>query len=271
MRKIALLLTIMSIVLLGTVVSAQEEDAEAEEEVVVICEDVAPEPRLTGEIEGQVAQAYSSLRQDVGSAVILDVMTNGDGFMITGDAVCSGVHWWYPITFDLRDGWVTEGQGDTYWIQPVEAVEETEEAADPGTGGGEESTEESEEFGTGGPDLIAEVGEEADDGTFVDPRSGVSYVRSSEACEGAPEALLAPSLGLVAKVVQRYSSLRLGIHSDTILVSVQNGEEMNIVDGPFCATDIDSPYNWYLAEYNGTQGWVTEGTGDDYWLEVSSF
>lgn len=270
MRKIVLILTIMSLTLLGSIVSAQEEDAEnGEEEVVVICEDVAPEPRLIGEIEGQVAQSYSSLRQAPGSAVILDVMTNGDGFIITGDAVCSGVHWWYPITFDLRDGWVTEGQGDIYWIQAIEEVEESEEAADPGTGGGgEESTE---EFGTGGPDLIAEVGEEADDGTFVDPHSGVSYVRSTEACEGAPEAFLAPSLGLVAKVVQRYSSLRLGIHSDTILESVQNGEEMTIVDGPFCATDMDSPYSWYLAEYDGTQGWVTEGTGDDYWLEVSSF
>lgn len=259
MRKIVLILTIMSIMLLGTViapVAAQEQEEE------VTCEDVAPEPRLADAIEGQVAQAYSSLRQEVGSAVILDVMTAGDGFIITGEAVCSGVHWWYPITFDQRDGWVTEGQGDVYWIQPVEAVEEV---ADPGTGGGGE-----EEFGTGGPDL-AGVGEELENGTFVDPHSGVSYVRSSEACEGAPEAQLAPGPGLVVVVLQRYSSLRLGVHSDTILESVQNGEEMTIVDGPFCATDIVSPYNWYLVDYNGTQGWVTEGTGDDYWLGVSSF
>ena len=252
MKKVTLIIPVIGILLFGMFVTpllAQEEDT---------CV-ASPAPRLSGESEGQVAQTYSSLRQDVGSNVILRTMTSGETFTITGEAVCYGAHYWYPITYQGVDGWATEGSGDSYWLQPV-AVAGVVEEPDAGAGGGES-------FGTGGAlqGLPGEAIPNSDN--LIDPNTGVIYT-SAESCTGAPTAQL--SQGAVAEVAQLYSSLRPGVHSDYILATLVPGDEVVVLDGPFCATDRLSPYNWYIVDFNGTVGWVTEGTGDVYWLEPAN-
>ena len=49
-------------------------------------------------------------------------VVTGDELLITGLPQCgvSGLRW-YPIQFDQVSGWIAEGQGEEYWIEPVES------------------------------------------------------------------------------------------------------------------------------------------------------
>lgn len=221
----------------------------------------APEPRLIDESQGQVAQAFSTIWQDVGSTVALGSMSGGDIFDITGEPVCSSPHYWYPVTFDDVSGWATEGWLEDYWLQPVteettemleaQSVDENEEestetveaqSADDGMGGGAEATGGANEF---------------------DEVTGVPIFTPTEAgCPGAPDANL--SVGDSAAITQTYSSLRPGIHSNTVLRVITPDDTIEILEGPVCSTL--GPYNWYRVSVDGEEGWVTEGTGDTYWI-----
>jgi len=196
----------------------------------------APAPRLTGETQGRVAQSFSSLRAAVGSNVILDVMRSNEVFEITGDPVCFGPHYWYPVTFEGRDGWATEGWLNQYWLEPVS-----------------DSAGDDDDFGTGGP--LPQF----------DPVTGVRIREAPEGgCPGAPE----PRLTDGAQVSDVFSSLRAGVHSNNVLRVLRTGDTMEVLAGPVCSNL--GPFNWYRVRTTegGLVGWVTEGTGsNNYWLE----
>ncbi len=202
----------------------------------------APPTRLEGETEGRVAQVYSSLRADIGSPVILRTMRGGETFQITGDPVCAGPHYWIPITYQGVSGWATEGYLNQYWLEPI--PDSDDGASAQGTGDG----------ATGGPTLPQE------------PPFGVTYSPATGACPGAPQPRLTD--GDTAQVAQLYSSLRANIHSNRILRVIGPGVNIDILNGPYCATlnGIATPYNWYYVEVGSQRGWVTEGTGNGYWL-----
>ena len=256
MRKIVLILTVISSLLLGALIAPAGAQT-------LECQDIAP-PTHLGDIDvGRVAQSYSSVRADVGSNVILATMFSGDTFSITGQPVCSGAHWWYPVTFNMLDGWATEGQRingvDHYWLEAT-----PKDGEDPGSGGGDDD----DDFGTGGPVLVEpyvpQLGNPVDDSdtNFTDPFSGVAYSRTQ--CTGAPASRLSPEMD--AEVAQIYSNLRMGVHSNVIIATLRTGDTLTVIDGPFCATGMGTPYHWYLVEHDGQPGWVTEGTGNSYWL-----
>ncbi|MCA9915707.1 MAG: hypothetical protein KC496_20270 [Anaerolineae bacterium] len=197
----------------------------------------APATRLAGETEGRVAQVYSSLRADIGSPVILRTMRSGETFQITGAPVCSGAHYWIPITYQGVSGWATEGYLTQYWLEPV-----PEEVA---------SAQGGSEFGTGG----------------ALPASNVAYeMADGPGCMNTPDIRLAA--GDTAQVAQSYSSLRADVHSDRILRIIRPGVNIEVLDGPFCATvnGVATPYTWYRVSVGTQEGWVTEGTGNTYWL-----
>lgn len=182
---------------------------------------------------GRVAQSYSSLRAGVGSPVILQTRYTGDTFTVTDEPQCSGAHWWISIQYtNGASGWATEGYGGVYWLEAVPA--DVQSAGD-----------------TGGVN------------NFIDSVSGVAYRASDTACPGAPAPRLVVGDG--ASVVQSYSSLRAGVHSNQVLRVIRTGQTVTVNAGPFCST---GPYNWYqVTDAAGTQGWVTEGTGaNTYWL-----
>lgn len=203
----------------------------------------APATRLAGESEGRVAQVYSSLRADIGSPVILRTMRGGETFQITGDPVCSGAHYWIPITYQGVSGWATEGYLTQYWLEPVPEAD----ASAQGQGGG----------ATGGATRPTE------------PPAGVTYAAATTACRNAPQPRL--TAGATAQVAQSYSTLRANIHSNNILRIITPGIEMEVLNGPYCATvnGVATPYNWYYVRVGTQQGWVTEGTGNAYWLELA--
>jgi hypothetical protein len=84
----------------------------------------APAPRLVAGKVARPAQVFSSLRADLDSNVILRVMykVNGDTFTVLEGPFCaSGPYNWYKVRHTSTNtvGWVTEGTGSTYWVEPV--------------------------------------------------------------------------------------------------------------------------------------------------------
>jgi hypothetical protein len=82
----------------------------------------APAPRLTANTLARPAQVYSSLRANLDSNVVLKVMLKsaGDTFTVLEGPFCgTGPHNWYKVNHGGTIGWVTEGIGSTYWVEPV--------------------------------------------------------------------------------------------------------------------------------------------------------
>ena len=80
----------------------------------------SPETRLDGAAQGQVAQVFSSIREDIGSQNILKTMFAPAVFDILDGPICAGPHYWYQVSFDGTTGWSTEGYQEEYWLEPVE-------------------------------------------------------------------------------------------------------------------------------------------------------
>ena len=92
----------------------------------------APAPQLTS--PAAVAQVYSSLRADIHSNTVLDVLLVGDEATVDAGPFCSfGPYNWYQITFDGQSGWATEGTGDQYWLAPAGEVVAEEATAEEAT------------------------------------------------------------------------------------------------------------------------------------------
>jgi len=190
----------------------------------------APPPRLTVGETAQVAQSFSSLRAGVGSNVVLRTMyrANNDQFEVIGGPVCSGAHYWWQVNVNGQTGWVTEGLGSTYWVEPATTVTPPETTPDPNM-----------------PEATP------------DPNAPVA------ACPNAPVTRL--SVGMTAGPAQVYNSIRASIGSSNILATAysRDNDTYTIVDGPVCA----GPHYWWQVEFNGVTGWTTEGTGATYWMQ----
>ena len=82
----------------------------------------APAPRLTVGTLARPAQVFSSLRAALDSNDVLKVLlkANGDTFTVQEGPLCgTGPHNWYKVSYKGTVGWVTEGTGSTYWVEPV--------------------------------------------------------------------------------------------------------------------------------------------------------
>ncbi len=82
----------------------------------------APAPRLVIGGMARPAQVYSSLRAALDSNVVLTVMykASGDTFKVLNGPFCAtGPHNWWQVDYKGRVGWVTEGMGSVYWVEPI--------------------------------------------------------------------------------------------------------------------------------------------------------
>lgn len=85
----------------------------------------APAPRLKVGDAGQVAQSYSTMRQAIGSNVVVKVLLRSanDRFTVLEGPLCGyGPYNWYKVQHQALVGYVTEGTGSTYWIEPLPAT-----------------------------------------------------------------------------------------------------------------------------------------------------
>lgn len=82
----------------------------------------APAPRLIVNSNARPAQVFSSLRAGLDSNHVITVMykANNDVFRVLAGPYCgSGPHNWWQVDYKGTVGWVTEGQGSTYWVEPA--------------------------------------------------------------------------------------------------------------------------------------------------------
>lgn len=95
----------------------------------------------------------------------------------------------------------------------------------------------------------------------------VSPIISVTRCPGAPVARL--KVGDIARPAQAYNTLWVSIYSNAIhtVLYRANGDTYTILGGPFCG---EGPYNWYQVQYKNITGYVTEGTGSTYWVELTT-
>lgn len=209
----------------------------------------APAPRLSPGMNARPAQVYSSLRAGLDSNNVLKILyrANGDVFTVLEGPKCgTGPYNWYRVDYKGTAGWVTEGTGSTYWVEPVIpptplATVTPAPTVTPGPSP------------TPRPTTIPS--------TVVPPTTPAPHVG---ACPGAPAPRLV--IGKSARPAQVYSSLRDKLDSATVLKILYraNGDTFTVVNGPFCGT---GPHNWWQVNYKGTIGWVTEGEGSTYWVE----
>lgn len=92
--------------------------------------------------------------------------------------------------------------------------------------------------------------------------------QGSPACPGAPTPRL--EIGQPARVAQTYSTLWVNPTSSAVytVMTSANRDTFTVVDGPFCSV---GPYNWWQVTFNGITGWVTEGTGNAYWVAPGEY
>ncbi len=89
----------------------------------VACAD-SPATRLTSGMTATViGDRVVNIRSGVGATdtSIVWAVAAGDEFQVTGLPQCgaAGLRW-YPMRIDETTGWIAEGQGDDYWIAPVD-------------------------------------------------------------------------------------------------------------------------------------------------------
>ena len=90
----------------------------------VACSD-SPATRLTTNMRATAsADQTVNIRDGAGTAntQIIWAVAAGDEFVVTGLPQCgaAGLRW-YPAQIEEKLGWIAEGQGEFYWIEPVES------------------------------------------------------------------------------------------------------------------------------------------------------
>lgn len=90
----------------------------------VACSD-SPATRLTTNMTATATgDRVVNMRDGAGTAntEVVWAVAAGDEFVVTGLPQCgaSGLRW-YPVRVDEKLGWIAEGQGEFYWIEPVES------------------------------------------------------------------------------------------------------------------------------------------------------
>jgi hypothetical protein len=197
-------------------------------------------PRLAAGSQARPAQVFSTLWASPNSTAILTVMfrANGDVFTVQSAPQCAfGPYDWYQVNFKGVTGWVTEGTGSTYWVEPTGGVAPTAMPGIPGTPLPPTPTQ---------PPVT---------GTPM-PNTG--------ACAGAPPPRL--KIGGNGRPAQDFSSLRSAVDSNNVITVMYAARQdvFKVTAGPFCGF---GPYNWWQVNFKGTLGYVTEGTSNTYWVE----
>ncbi len=252
MRK-ALILSFILLTLLAlgvTPMLAQDDSPALSPAVQPVGCPGAPVPQLVIGGTGYVAQTYSTLWVDPSSAASYKRMlsANGDIFTVVDGPFCAGGPYnWYTVTHTdsvtgiTYNAWITEGTGSAYWVMPGDYP------APPVTV-------------TPVPDPVTPV---PPAGPQLPPRP----VAGAQNCPGAPAFRL--SVGSIGTPADVYQTLWVNPYSTAVHLLMYShdafADTYEVLDGPFC----HRAYNWYLVRHTqtGTQGFITEGTGNAYWAQ----
>lgn len=52
-------------------------------------------------------------------ADVVDQIPEGETFDLVAGPVCAEGYVWWPVDYNGVTGWTAEGEGDTYWLEPI--------------------------------------------------------------------------------------------------------------------------------------------------------
>lgn len=80
----------------------------------------SPPPRLTVGGKGRVTPGTPNrMRRDPGGRYLRDI-PGGATFDVLEGPVCAENNTWWKVRYGGTEGWTVEGQGDSYWVEPVQ-------------------------------------------------------------------------------------------------------------------------------------------------------
>jgi hypothetical protein len=264
--------------------------------------------RLTVGGQGRVTPGLPNLLRSApgtasNSQVIGQIPGGGQFAVLAGPQCGNDGRWWWRVNYSSMVGWTAEGEGSTYWTEPIYSGP----AGCPGflpsrlTAGatGRVTTipnlpnrirsypgfnaqvlgqiPAGEQFWIANGPFCAEntawwqVSWSGIVGWTAEGQGSTYWLEpipQTGQCAGSP------SSRLVGQVQGRVtpgsgSSIRLTPESGTVLATMPGGAVFNILFGPVCGPSVQQ-LTWYQVEYNGTVGWTAEGRGAAYWLEPAT-
>ena len=235
-----------------------------------------------------------------GSAVIGYIPAYGTFRVLEGPVCGTEGRFWLRVEYAGMTGWTPEGEGTTYWLEPLPGTPPTQPVActlaprlQVGASGfvlpGPSNVLRSQPRPGEGSDVIGEMPGGAFfrvlEGPVCGPEGrywwrvnyqgitgwtaegqGSEYWVQPFMCSSGQLTRLAP--GIRARVTPGdpnalRSQPATGPNS-VVLGYIPGGAEFTVVSGPQCGNDGRV---WWQVNYNGALGWTPEGEGGVYWLE----
>jgi hypothetical protein len=225
--------------------------------------------------------------------VVLGEIPGSSIFAVLSGPQCADGYYWWQVNYNGAIGWTAEGQGSTYWLEPVISAtcsptprlvvggqarvisQYHQLRSQPGTGSNSAVIGQA----PGGSVLSILAGPQCANGYYwwqfnyngiigwMEEGQGTTYLLepvSSTTCI-LPPRLQAGRTGRVLPGTPNALRSQPGTGSNsTVIGEIPGGELFRVVQGPQC---VDG-YYWWQVIYNAFNGWTAEGQGTTYWTEV---
>jgi LysM repeat protein len=254
-------------------------------------------PRLTaGSLARVLPGSSNALRSQPGtgsnSAVIGEIL-GGNLINVLAGPTCADGYYWWQVNYNGTIGWTAEGQGSTYWLEPVTTTSCPLTPRLTIGGQGRVITTTPSILFSQPASTSTVLGQIPSTGVFIvlagpqcaennywwqvnyngtigwtsEGQNMTYWLESVTTTTCSPTPRLSNTLGAVGRVTPGLpNKLRSqpGLGSSSVVIGEIPGSGLfNIVGGPQCA---DGSY-WWQVNYNGAIGWTAEGQGSTYWLE----
>ncbi|MBZ0298894.1 MAG: hypothetical protein K8J31_04090 [Anaerolineae bacterium] len=236
------------------------------------------------------------------SADVLGQIPAGEQFWIANGPYCAENTAWWQVSWSGIVGWTAEGQGGTYWLEPIgqtglcagspasRLVGQVQGRVTPGSGSSIRLTPESGNvlrtmpagsvfnilFGpVCGPSVQQltwyQVEQNGVVGWTAEGRGSTYWLEpptggGPQLCAGSPPTRLIGRTQARVTIGGGPNSIRNGIESGVVLGQIPEGAVFNILGGPVCGPS-SFQQTWYQVEYGGVVGWTVEGWQNAYYLE----
>ena len=250
-------------------------------------------PRLAVGGQGRVLpgtpNALRSLPNRGSTSVVIGEIPGGGVFSVLAGPQCADGYYWWQVSYEGVTGWTAEGQGSTYWLEPVTTCAPAPRLAVgvqgrvlPGTSNalrslpnrGSTSVVIGEIPGGGVFSVLAgpqcadghnwwQVNYNGVIGWTAEGQGSTYWVEPQTTC-ALPTRLQAGRTGRVTPGLPNTLRSQPGRGSNSVVIGeIPGGGLFRVIQGPHC---VDG-YNWWQVNYSGTIGWTGEGQGSTYWTE----
>ncbi|MEP7285441.1 MAG: SH3 domain-containing protein [Chloroflexota bacterium] len=266
------------------------------------CPGTLPSRLVVGGIGRVMPGLDNAIRSGPGktTTTVIGSIPAGGVFNIIAGPQCADGYTWWQVTYSGVTGWTPEGEGSTYWLEPLSSSTTLDCPGSPPTrlvvgsyarvnpgdpnvirsGPAKTGTTVVGQIPSGGTFLIMGYPGCADNllwwkvnyngtiGWTAEGQGNTYWVEPiiTSDCLGSPiSRLVVGSKGRVTTSPGTPNALRSLPSKSTgsVIGQIPAGRTFDILGGPQCA---DS-FRWWQVRYAGTVGWTADGQGTTYWLE----